>query len=122
MAFFRTPCWRRLDRDGIRIPCPESEETRHLLHPFFMEIVLDVALVGMVAGETCPSVSGWTKFAAVLTAGAFDSIFSIFYHAVSFLFSNFFRLSMWYLTKMWKLSSRYVCPFSSISLMASFSV
>ena len=44
-----------------------------------MKIVLDVALVGMTAGETCPCVSVWTKFDAVLTAGVFDSIFSIFF-------------------------------------------
>ncbi len=104
--FIRAPCRRRLDGDGIRISCPISKETWHLLHPFFMEIVLDIALVGMGAGETCPCVANWTQAAAVLAAGAFDSFFFIFHHAVYFLFSNFFRLSMWHLTKMWKLSSR----------------
>ena len=117
--FLRAPCRRRLDRDGIRIPCPESEETGHLLHPFFTEIVIDIALVGMPAGETCPCVANRTQAAAVLAAGVFDNFF-IFHHAVSFLFPNFFRFSMWHLAKIWKLSSRYVCPFSSISCMASF--
>lgn len=85
-----------------------------------MEIVLDIALVGMGAGEACPCIAIWAESAAVLAAGAFDSIFFIFHYAVSFLFSNFFRLSIWHLAKTWKLSSRYVCPFSSISCMASF--
>lgn len=120
--FFRTPCRSCLDRDGIRIFCSVSEETGHFTHPLFMEIVQDIAMVGMRAGEACPCVAESSITAAVLAVGAFYGLFFIFHYAVSFLFSSFIRCSMWYLAKMWKLSSRYVCPFSSISLKASFSV
>ena len=104
--FLRAPCRRRLDRDNIRIPFSISNETGHLQYPFFLEIVQDIALVGMGAGEACPCVAQSTESAAVLAFGAFDSIFSVFHYAVSFLFPDFFRFSMWHLTKMWKLSSR----------------
>ena len=53
------------------MPCPEPKETGHLAHPFFVEIVLDIALVGMGAGEACPCIAIWAESAAVLAAGAF---------------------------------------------------
>ena len=65
--FLRAPCRRRLDRDGIRIPCPESEETGHLLHPFFTEIVLDIPLVRVGAGEARACAAGTTQSAAMVT-------------------------------------------------------
>ena len=95
-----------------------------------MEIVLDIALVRMPAGEAGSCIPQRAEPAAVLAGGgfvglelaggAFYGLFLVFHYAVSFLFSSFFRFSMWCLTKMWKLSSRYVCLFSSISCMASF--
>ena len=118
--FLRAPCRRRLDRDGIRISCPVSKETGHFLHSFFSKIVLDIVLVGMGAGEACPCVAHSTKSAAVPASGTFYILFFILHYAASFLHSNFFRFSIWDLTKMRKLSSRYVCSFSSISCMASF--
>lgn len=119
VPFPRASCQSGSDRDCIRMLCPESYESGHLPDILPEKIILDVALVRMVAGEFCPGIPYRTESAAVTASGASYGLFLFFHYMASFP-GSFFRFSIWHLTKMWKLPSRYVCPFSSISSMAFF--
>lgn len=100
--FLRTPCRSRLDRDCFRILCPESDEAGHLEHVLPEEIILDVALVRMGAGELRPAIAQRAVAAAVAASGASYGWFRFFHFTVSFP-GSLFRFFMWHLTKMWKL-------------------
>ena len=71
-----------------------------------MEIVLDIALVRMPAGEAGPCISQRAEPAAVLAGGAFYGLFFVFHYVVSFLVTSSFRFSMCFWAKMLKLPSR----------------
>ena len=51
-------------------------------------------MVGMGAGETCPCVANWAQAAAMLAAGAFDSIFFIV-HYLGIPFYSFITFFIW---------------------------
>lgn len=77
--FLWAPCRCRFDRNYIRISCPVSKKTGHFAHPFFAEIVSDIAVVGMGAGEACPCVAESTQPTAIVAFRAFYRLFLVFH-------------------------------------------
>jgi hypothetical protein len=73
--FLRAPCRRRLDRDSVRIPCPESDETGHFLYSFFMEIVFDIVLIRVDAGKFSSGISQGAESTAIVAFRAFYGLF-----------------------------------------------
>lgn len=88
LHFLRTPCRRSFQWNYIGVSSSIVKKSRHFMYPVFHKVIVNVPLVWVHAGKTCPCVSMGTYSFAIFAFTAFDNLLSFCHVFCSFFVSD----------------------------------